>query len=523
MKSVPLDLLNELADRLPKMPVEKSGKSPLPTFNIECWIRDHEIDVRGPSSWNGGRKWVFDACPWNPDHRKSAYIVQLPNGPLGAGCLHKSCSGNDWAALRDLFDPGWRSRRRWEPVSCGLGEESAWEPPIPFHQFDLPPFPTDALPVWLREYAEALATATQTPIDLVSMLVLSILAAACAKKVEVRLKDDYFEPLNIFTATALPSGARKSAVFAAVTKPLEDYQRAEAGRTGRENAIRRSRRKIKETAHHRVQEQAAAAKGTEQTALIKEAEALAAELADGGALLPTRLIADDCTPEPLATLLCNNGGRIAVMSAEGDVFELLACRYSPNKAPNFAVYLKGHAGDQLRIDRRDRTEFVDKPALTVGLTVQPDVIRRLAEKHGFRERGLLGRFLYSMPKSLLGRRDTNPPPLPVEMRETYHRHVIELLQLRLPQDEHGHADPHILMLDPDARLSMQRFADWIEPQLTEFGHLGDMSDWSGKLYGATGRIAGILHMAGGIIASRAPGMHRSPQALLTAPSASGNI
>lgn len=503
MKTVPLDLLNELADCIPKMPAGKADRGPSATFDLDRWIQDRGIDVKGPLPWNGGRKWVFNECPWNTDHRnKSAYIIQLSNGAIVAGCLHRSCNGNNWAALRDLLEPGWRSHRRAE-AAYDLGEDSAWEPPIPFHQLNLPLFPTDAFPAWLRKFVEAIASATQTPVDLVSMLALSVIATACAKKVEVCIKEDYFEPVNIFTATALPSGTRKSSVFAAVTKPLEDYERSEARRTGRENAMRLSRRKIKETAHQKLQDKAAGATGKEQLEFIKEAEALAAELADAGLPLPTRIIADDCTPESLATLLCDNGGRIAVMSAEGDVFELLAGRYSANKTPNFAVYLKGHAGDQLHVDRRNREEFVGRPALTVGLAVQPHVIRGLAEKHGFRERGLLGRFLYSMPQSLLGRRDTNPPPVPAEVRDTYRTNVLVLLNLTLPQNDLGDADPHVLVLDPEARLQMQRFENWIEPQLSEFGALGGMSDWSGKLYGATGRIAGILHMAD-VVASAAP-------------------
>jgi hypothetical protein len=82
------------------------------------------------------------------------------------------------------------------------------------------------------------------------------------------------------------------------------------------------------------------------------------------------------------------------MSAEGDVFDLMAGRYSAKTTSNFGVYLKGHAGDPLRVDRVGRPpEFVLQPALTVGLAVQPDVIPGgLRQKPEFRGRGLLARF-----------------------------------------------------------------------------------------------------------------------------------
>jgi replicative DNA helicase len=317
-----------------------------------------------------------------------------------------------------------------------------------------------------------------------------------AKKVGVRIREGYFEPLNIFTVTTLPPGNRKTAVFAAVLKPLEDHERSEAQRESGEIAKTRAAYKIKETVLKRRQEAAASAKGKDQERLTQEAITLAGELAEAHLAVPTRLIADDCTPEKLATLLRDQGGRIAVMSPEGDVFDLLAGRYSANGAGNFGVYLKGHAGDTLRIDRVGRpADFVKAPALTVGLAVQPEVIRGLAEKPGFRGRGLLGRFLYSLPVSLLGRRNTNAAPVPDDVRSVYQTNVIGLLSLPLRKDESGDAVPYGLNLDLDAQTILGRFEAWIEPQLSEFGELGGITDWAGKLIGAVGRIAGILHMA----------------------------
>ena len=61
----------------------------------------------------------------------------------------------------------------------------------------------------------------------------------------------------------------------------------------------------------------------------------------------------DATPEALAGLLATYG-RIALVSPEGDVFDQMAGRYNQAVGPNLGVYLKGHAGDLLRIDRRGR-------------------------------------------------------------------------------------------------------------------------------------------------------------------------
>ena len=100
-----------------------------------------------------------------------------------------------------------------------------------------------------------------------------------------------------------------------------------------------------------------------------------------------------------------------------------------------------------------------------------------------------------MPVSLLGHRCPDAPPVPDEIRAAYHANVIALLKLPYGTDENGDPGPHLLRLSLDAEASMRDFEAWLEPQLAEFGELGGMTDWAGKLVGAVGRIAGNLHMA----------------------------
>jgi hypothetical protein len=174
----------------------------------------------------------------------------------------------------------------------------------------------------------------------------------------------------------------------------------------------------------------------------------------------------------------------------------MAGRYAGHGAPNFGIYLRGHAGDTLRVDRVGRPpEFVPQPALTLGLAVQPDVLRGLIDKPGFRGRGLLGRFLYSLPQSLLGSRDTDAPPVPQAVRVAYRGSVMALLDLPFGTDDAGNPAPHVLQLSADARTTLQAFDAWLEPRLAAFGELGHMTDWAGKLVGAAARIMGLLHMA----------------------------
>src|SRR5512133_1988912 len=132
-----------------------------------------------------------------------------------------------------------------------------------------------------------------------------------------------------------------------------------------------------------------------------------------------RWLVDDATPEALAGLLATYG-RIALLSPEGDVFDQMAGRYNQTAGPNLGVYLKGHAGDLLKVDRRGRPpEYVERPCLTIGLAVQPEVLRGLASRPGFGGRGLLARFLYSLPASLVGRRQVGAPPVAPAVADRY--------------------------------------------------------------------------------------------------------
>src|SRR6266700_4577607 len=150
-----------------------------------------------------------------------------------------------------------------------------------------------------------------------------------------------------------------------------------------------------------------------EVAILRAAE-LAREAESVVVPAPYRLLADDATPEILATLLAQQGGRIALLSPEGGVVGQMAGRYSGARVPgaNLGVYLKGHAGDRLRIDRVGRpSEYVARPALTIGLAVQPEVLRTMAEIPELGGLGVLARFLYSLPASRMGARLEDPEPV----------------------------------------------------------------------------------------------------------------
>jgi DNA polymerase I-like protein with 3'-5' exonuclease and polymerase domains len=373
-----------------------------------------------------------------------------------------------------------------------------WEPVVPLDDIEVPAFPTEIFPAWQREFVEAEAEATQTPPDLPASLVLASTATALAGKIRVQVREGYEEPLNLFTAVVLPPGNRRSAVFDEVTAPLEAREEELVRQEAPKIREAQNRFKTLEIAVQKARSQVAKATTPEEReAVIREADVLDQELAAVQIPAVPRLLADDTTPERLATMTRDQRGRMSVMSSEGAPFEILAGRYAQDSRPNCDVYLKGHAGDTLRVDRVGRpAEFVKRPALTCGFAVQPVVLQGIIGIAGIRGRGLFGRFLYSWPKSLLGYRKIEAKALTSEVRKAYRDGIQTLLGLApLEDDPETGITPHILTFAQDAYTVLMGFAAWIEPQLAGGAELGHMTDWGGKAVGAVVRLSGQLHMS----------------------------
>lgn len=367
-----------------------------------------------------------------------------------------------------------------------------WPTPTPLTpEHAAAPFPIDALPGWLGRYVVALAEETQTPVDLPGMLVLPAIGGAGAHAVVIR-GDVYSwtEPLNVFVAVALSPANRKSAVLRPVFRPVRDHEADERDRVAPAIKALEDRRGVAEQRLRAAQKKLASAASDSP-----EAQARLATLREAveAIVVPTvpRYVADDATPEKLVGLLANNDERMIVESAEGGVFDMMAGRYAANGAPNLEVYLKGHAGDPLRVDRIGRAgETLDSPALTIAITPQPDVIRNLADKPGFRGRGLLGRFLYVLPVSPVGSRRSRPDVMPSAVRDEYTRNVRALYGALAPS-----SDPAVIELDDAARERLTAFRDAHESRMAPGAELSPITDWAGKLAGAVLRVAGILHLA----------------------------
>ncbi|GGL05358.1 DUF3987 domain-containing protein [Mangrovihabitans endophyticus] len=432
----------------------------------------------------------------------AAYLHTLISGvPSAANAGHYARIVAEHARRRDVADLGVRLTHLAETGAdtsdllthgralLDTAPAKPWPAPISLTNRTAPrPFPVDALPGWLADMVAAVAEFTQTPTDLAGCIALAALSTAAGGRAEIEIRGSWREPANLFTVVVLPPGSRKSAVFAAMIRPLLAAEAALIDRTKPAIVEAELALRVATKAADRAATTAAnATNGRDR--LLADATA-AAMTADAITVPPLpRLVADDVTSEQAATLLAEQGGRLAVLSPEGGIFATLAGRYSGT--PNLEVFLKGHAGDLLRVDRRSRpAEHVDRPALTLGLAVQPEVLRDIAAMPGFRGKGLLARLLFAVPANTVGRRRIGTDPIPTLVADTY-ADRLRTLVLGLAD----HRDPLVLAITPQANERMLDIERDVEPRLAPSGTWAHIVDWGSKYAGAVARIAALLHLA----------------------------
>jgi len=400
----------------------------------------------------------------------------------------------------------WQTHQRNKSISspCHAGESLSqagiesleWPEPILFGDIETPDIQASLLPSWLGEYAKAVSDNTQTPPGLAVMMGLSTIATCIQKRVEVSpYGDDYKEPLALWTLTGLPPASRKTAVKSAMTAPLSMWEKEQALSLSDEIKRIACIRSVNLKRIEKLTKKAAEQEDPlERQITIDEIERLDRDTPDE--IVAPRLLIDDITPERTPGVMAQHGERVGLLSDEGGIFEIMSGLYSNGRA-NLNVFLQAHAGASVRVDRQDRTGYLERPALSVGLTVQPDVISELSQggKGRFRGNGLLARFLYCIPRNNIGTRDvTRRTPIPQSIKSRYQAGIYDLLSIELLRGDQGREIPRILSLSKDALQSWEQFSQYIESIQGPNGDLESIQDWSGKLPGAALRIAGLFHV-----------------------------
>lgn len=349
-------------------------------------------------------------------------------------------------------------------------------------------FPVDALPDKIRPYIQATAESLQVSVDMVATFVIAIISLCVQGKYKIQVKPDWEEPVNLYAVVVMRPSERKSPTLKMVSAPVFEYMEEENERRQPEIEKYETKKKILTGQIKNISNSIASNYKKDNSKYtmedILECQEELRKLEEEG-IRELKLIVDDVTPEALVSTMKENNDKIGIVSAEGGIFGTMAGRY--NDHTNIDIFLKGYSGEYYstaRIGRQGNT--LKHPLITIVLAVQPQVICDIMDNKEFSGRGLLARFLYSIPNSLVGSRKYRTEPVNKALKEDYNNLIKDLLKTNEMDFE------RTIRLSEEADLQSEIYNQQIERRLTD--DLEQIEEWAGKLHGNTMRIAAIFHI-----------------------------
>ena len=239
------------------------------------------------------------------------------------------------------------------------------------------------LPPALRDMAAAVADSVGASRDIAAVIGLGVGSACITGRVFVQLKPDWKEPGWAFLLVVAKPGDGKSPCYKHLTSPLFDWQTEQ-------NRARRVQ--VEQTAALRAMLEAEKQKAIKKG--DREAVRLAVqELAEQAQAFEIgRFIKGNTTPEAFVQLMSENGGAVAQLDDEGDLFDLLQGRYQD--IPDLSPWLQGYSGGaSVELRRRGGSISAEHAAVSVLALTQPIVMENVLTNSRMAGKGFLGRFL----------------------------------------------------------------------------------------------------------------------------------
>lgn len=377
-------------------------------------------------------------------------------------------------------------------------DADAWGEPLPLTaKMEPEPYPVDALPTAIREAVEEVQGFVKAPLPLVAGSALAALSLACQTHVDVKRAEKLHGPVGLFLLTIADSGERKSTCDGFFSKPIRDFEAAQA-----------------EAAKPALKDHAAAlsawtakcggvtekirqlAKDKKPTA---EMEAALRDLQHEKPEPPRvpRMIYTDITPEALGYQLAKVWPSAGIVSSEAGIVLGSHGMGRDSGMRNMATMNLLWDGATISSERRTTESWAARGArLTVALQVQEPTLRDFFRQQGTLARGtgFLARFLIAWPASTQGVRPFTEAPANWPSLAVFHRRIAAILDQPAPIDEEGALQPIAIPLSPEAKAAWVEFHDTIESELSSGGELYDVRDVASKIADNAARLAALFQM-----------------------------
>ena len=394
-----------------------------------------------------------------------------------------------------------------DKVRMGDSDGNGWPDPHPLAvKVEPETYPLDALPLPIRAAVEEVAGFVKAPVPMVASSALAALSLATQAHADVSRDEILTGPASLFVLTIADSGERKSQADKMFTKPIQDYQDAQAEAAkpilkDHRAAIAAWEAKVGGI-KDRIRQLAKSGQETDS------AESALCDLEHDKPEPPRvpKLIREDATPEGLAKKLQKEWPSAGVVSNEAGIVFGAHGMGKESVMRNLALLNKLWDGGRYQSDRGDeeRSRDVRGARLTMGLMIQESTLRAFfdASKGLARGTGFLARFLVAWPESTMGTRFYTPPVSGSPALSEFNRRITALLNQPVPIDDDGILTPPMLPLTAEAKAAWVEYHNAIESELSSGGELYDVRDVASKSADNAARLAALFQMfegAGGAI------------------------
>lgn len=432
--------------------------------------------------------------------------------------------GDHAAAASELAAQGWRTPQSSDPWAGIIGKAAEKDTPriridataapelddgpdegdpelVPLtEERVLPPWPVDTLPAFMRAHVELTATQLQAPVDLLAQFGLGVLAAVCMGHATARVPSQgWVETTNLYLWCAVPSGAGKSPAEKAMISPLRAWERKRRADTRADYRIERARwTALQKRAKEAIENAARLWDDPDVQGKMEDA----VRAADGPEPKEFRITVDDVTPQVLVQLLGHHD-RLAIVSAEGGIFDTVAGQFARGSTPAVDVFLKAWSGDPIQRDRVGgdagaESVEIENPLVTMAIAIQPSVIERYqASSPELTGRGFFYRYMPSIPHTVQGDRELSydgVAPTAEAEAEQYRAGLFEVADRMAKLGEQGGRE---ITFDADAD---RRFVDWyneLERRTRRGGDLAGLVEMISKIRSSVIRLAAVYAVADG--------------------------
>lgn len=339
------------------------------------------------------------------------------------------------------------------------------------------PFPLDCLPDGLREYVQSNAEANQLSPDMVALFALGLLGLVCTG---CYADGVMHEPMQLYVCCIAAPGEGKSRSLRPMRAPVDRWIAAE-----------NERRKVDVRVTAKEYEDAKTDERLlKRTATASERRAAAQKVADceKALVLPFPVPGTDATPAAVEDDMKKYGGKFFLMATEGATLANLSGQNTKDGRTNVDVINSAFDGDGVHTRRVSRESVnVEHAHGAIMIAVQPSAVQSFIHNKDLNGNGLLSRFLFAQPPSMIGTRSLlGNAPMPRKVAEAFDKRMYSLCDEVMDNGK-------TFTCQPDAVTVLAAYYDEVEKQLAAGGLLTNVFDgWGARCAPKALRISGLL-------------------------------